>query len=151
MIDKEPSNFDSVDKEPGNLNILDDHWSNLGPVPGYQSTAEEIKPGTADQGSDDRVPAVPDSLMELRPDFRETVNLREKMERVGIAAQGKTLSPNEVAKLLTHQGQYRSRMRNLRSKVRWVMRNSPLQYEKIDEDTFLFISTLRKTPGYPPA
>ena len=89
--------------------------------------------------------------MELRPDFREAINLGEKMERVGIAARGKTLSPNEVTKLLIDQGQYRSRMRNIRYQVRRIMRDNPLQYEKIGEDTFLFISPVRKTPGYLPA
>ena len=88
--------------------------------------------------------------MELRPDFRKTLNLGEKMERVGVAAQGKTLSPNEVAKLLIDQGQYRSRMKNFRHKVRAIMRDNPLQYEKIGEDTFRFIRPIRKTPGRPP-
>ena len=186
-VDKEPGNFDSVEK-------INDHWNSLGLVPGYPSTTEEIGPGTADQGSDirdpaipdsdpaipdsdirdpavpypysdikdrpipnrdpaipDRDPDIPDSLVELRPDFREAINLGEKMERVGIAARGKTLSPNEVTKLLIDQGQYRSRMRNIRYQVRRIMRDNPLQYEKIGEDTFLFISPVRKTPGYLPA
>ena len=73
------------------------------------------------------------------------------MKRVGIAAQGKTLSPNEVTKLLIDQKQYRSRMKNIRYQVRWVMRNNPLQYEKIGEDTFRFIGPVRKTPGHLPA
>ena len=89
--------------------------------------------------------------MELRPNFKKTPNLGEKMKRVGIAAQGKTLSPNEVAKLLIDQGQYRSRMKNIRYQVRWIMRNNPLQYEKIGEDTFRFIGTVRKTSGNLPA
>ena len=176
-------NSDSTDKEPGNLDSVEkinDHWNSLGLVPGYPSTTEEIGPGTADQGSDIRDPAVPypysdikdrpipdsdpaipdsdirdpnvpDSLVELRPDFREAINLGEKMERVGIASRGKTLSPNEVTKLLIDQGQYRSRMRNIRYQVRRIMRDNPLQYEKIGEDTFVFISSVRKTPGYPPA
>ena len=180
-------NPDSVDKEP----------SNFDSVPGYPSTTEEIGPGTADQGSDIRDPAapdsdpaipypysdiknrpipdsdirdpatpdsdpaipdsdirdpdVPDSLTELRPNFRNALNLGEKMERVGVASQGKTLSPNEVAKLLIDQGQYRSRMRNIRYQVRRIMRDNPLQYEKIGEDTFVFISPSRKTPRYLPA
>ena len=165
-VDKEPGNFDSVEK-------INDHWNSLGLVPGYPSTTEEIGPGTDDQGSDIRDPAVPypysdikdrpipdsdirdpnvpDSLVELRPDFREAINLGEKMERVGIASRGKTLSPNEVTKLLIDQGQYRSRMRNIRYQVRRIMRDNPLQYEKIGEDTFVFISSVRKTPGYLPA
>ena len=101
--------------------------------------------------SDIRNPNVPDSLMELRPNFKKTPNLGEKMKRVGIAAQGKTLSPNEVAKLLIDQGQYRSRMKNIRYQVRWVMRNNPLQYEKIGEDTFRFIGPVRKTSRNLPA
>ena len=101
--------------------------------------------------SDIRNPNVPDSLMELRPNFKKTPNLGEKMKRVGIAAQGKTLSPNEVTKLLIDQKQYRSRMKNIRYQVRWVMRNNPLQYEKIGEDTFRFIGPVRKTPGHLPA
>ena len=104
----------------------------------------------SDPAIPDSDPAIPDSLMELRPDFRKTLNLGEKMERVGVAAQGKTLSPNEVAKLLIDQGQYRSRMKNFRHKVRAIMRDNPLQYEKIGEDTFRFIRPIRKTPGRPP-
>ena len=53
-VDKEPGNFDSVEK-------INDHWNSLGLVPGYPSTTEEIGPGTADQGSDIRDPAIPDS------------------------------------------------------------------------------------------
>ena len=87
--------------------------------------------------------------MELRPNFKKTPNLGEKMKRVGIAAKGKTLSPNEVTKLLIDQGQYRSRMKNIRYQVRWIMRNNPLQYEKIGEDTFRFIGPVRKTSGNP--
>ena len=152
-VDKEPDNFDSVDKEPGNFGSVEkinDHWNSLGLVPGYQSTTEEIGPGTADQGSDIPIPgfrdpaapdsdpaipdsdpaapdsdpavpdsniwdaAVPDSLMELKLNFKKALNLGEKMERVGVASQGKTLSPNEVTKLLIDQGQYRSRMKNIR-------------------------------------
>ena len=89
--------------------------------------------------------------MELRPNFRKTLNLGEKMERVGVASQGKTLSPNEVTKLLIDQGQYRSRMRNIRYRVRRIMRDNPLQYEKIGEDTFRFIRPGRKTPRHLPA
>ena len=89
--------------------------------------------------------------MELRPNFKKTPNLGEKMKRVAIAAKGKTLSPNEVTKLLMDQGQYRSRMKNIRYQVRWVMRNNPLQYEKIGEDTFRFIGPVRKTSGNLPA
>ena len=96
-------------------------------------------------------PAVPDSLMELRPNFKKALNLGEKMKRVAIAAKGKILSPNEVTKLLMDQGQYRSRMKNIRYQVRWVMRNNPLQYEKIGEDTFRFIGPVRKTLGHLPA
>ena len=235
-------NSDSTDKEPGNFDPVEkinDHWNSLGSVPGYRSTTEEIGPGTADQGSDirepavpysnikdqpspdsdirepaspypysnikdrpipdpdsniwdrpipdpdsniwdpavgdrdigdsniwdaavpdsnirgpaapDSDPAVPDSLMELRPNFKKTPNLGEKMKRVGIAAKGKTLSPNEVTKLLIDQGQYRSRMKNIRYQVRWIMRENPLQYEKIGEDTFRFIGPVRKTSGNLPA
>ena len=56
-------NSDSTDKEPGNLDPVEkinDHWNSLGLVPGYRSTTEEIGPGTADQGSDIRDPAIPD-------------------------------------------------------------------------------------------
>ena len=224
-------NSDSTDKEPGNLDPVEkinDHWNSLGLVPGYRSTTEEIGPGTADQGSDirepavpypysnikdrpspdsdirepaspypysnikdrpipdpdsniwdpavgdrdigdsavwdaavpdsnirgpaapDSDPAVPDSLTELRPNFKKTLNLGQKMERVGAAAQGKSLSPNEVTKLLIDQGQYRSRMKNIRYQVRRIMRDNPLQYEKIGEDTFRFIRPIRKTPRRPP-
>ena len=101
--------------------------------------------------SDIRDPDVPDSLTELRPNFRKTLNLGEKIERVGIAAQGKTLSPNEVTKLLIDQKQYQARMKNIRYKVRRIMRDNPLQYEKIGEDTFRFIGPVRKTSGYLPA
>ena len=94
--------------------------------------------------------AVPDSLMELRPDFRKTLNLGEKMERLGIAAKGKSLSPNEVTKLLIDQGQYRSRMNNIRYQVRWIMRENPLQYEKIGEDTFRFIGPVNSPIRMPP-
>ena len=45
-------NSDSVEK-------TNDHWNSLGSFPGYQSTTEEIGPGTADQDSDIREPAVP--------------------------------------------------------------------------------------------
>ena len=210
-------NSDSTDKEPGNLDPVEkinDHWNSLGLVPGYRSTTEEIGPGTADQGSDIREPAVPypysnikdrpipdpdsniwdpadsdpaipdswdaavpdsairdpeatdsdpaipdsdirdpaapDSLMELRPDFRKALNLSEKMERVGIAAKGKSLSPNEVTKLLIDQGQYRSRMKNIRYQVRRIMRENPLQYEKIGEDTFRFIGPVSSPLRMPP-
>ena len=217
-------NSDSTDKEPGNLDPVEkinDHWNSLGLVPGYRSTTEEIGPGTADQGSDIRDPAipdgdikdpavpypysnikdrpspdsdirepaspypysnikdrpipdpdsniwdpavgdrdigdsniwdaaVPDSLMELRPDFRKTLNLIEKLERLGIAAKGKSLSPNEVTKLLIDQGQYRSRMKNIRYQVRRIMRENPLQYEKIGEDTFRFIGPVSSPLRMPP-
>ena len=93
---------------------------------------------------------VPDSLMELRPDFRKTLNLGEKLERLGIAAKGKPLSPNEVTKLLIDQGQYRSRMKNIRYQVRWIMRENPLQYEKIGEDTFRFIGPVSSPLRMPP-
>ena len=55
-------NSDSTDKEPGNFDPVEkinDHWNSLGSVPGYRSTTEEIRPGTADQGSDIREPASP--------------------------------------------------------------------------------------------
>ena len=210
-------NSDSTDKEPGNLDPVEkinDHWNSLGLVPGYRSTTEEIGPGTADQGSDIREPAVPypysnikdrpipdpdsniwdpadsdpaipdswdaavpdsdirdpeatdsdpaipdsdiwdaavpDSLMELRPNFKKTLNLGQKMERVGAAAQGKSLSPNEVTKLLIDQGQYRSRMKNIRYQVRRIMRENPLQYEKIGEDTFRFIGPVSSPLRMPP-
>ena len=101
--------------------------------------------------SDIRDPNVPDSLTELRPNFRKTLNLGEKIERVGIAAQGKTLSPNEITKLLIDQKQYQARIKSIRYKVRRIMRDHPLQYEKIGEDTFRFIGTVRKTSRHLPA
>ena len=100
--------------------------------------------------SDIRDPNVPDSLTELRPDFSKTLNLIEKLERLGIAAKGKILSPNEVTKLLISQGQYRSRMKNIRYQVRRIMRENPLQYEKIGEDTFRFIGPARSPLRMPP-
>ena len=173
-VDKEPDNSNSVDKEPGNFDSVEkinDHWNSLDLVPGYQSTTEKIRPGTADQGSDIPIPGfrdpaapdsdpaipdsdirdpnVPDSLMELKPNFQKALNLGEKMERVGIASRGKTLSPNEVTKLLIDQGQYRSRIKNIRYRVRQIMRDNTLQYEKIGEDTFRFIRPGRETPRHP--
>ena len=151
---KETSRLNRVADYWNSLNPVDDYWSSLSSVDGYRSSPEEIRPGTAGQDRHVRVPAVPDSLMELRPDFRKTANLGENMERVGAAARGKTLNPNEVAKLLIHQGLYRAKMGSLRYRVRSIMRNSPLQYEKIDEDTFPFISPIRpllRPPGRPPA
>ena len=101
------SNFDSIDPEPSRLNriayylsqlnIIDDHRSSLSSVDGYRSITEEIiRPGTAGQRRHVRVPAVPDSLMELRPDFRKTANLSENMERVGAAAREKPSTPTRL-------------------------------------------------------
>ena len=148
------SKSDSIDQIPSRPNRTDDHQNSLRPaargqsslssVDGYRSTTEEIRLRTASrQLRRVRVPALPDSLMELRPDFRKTANLGENMERVGTAAQGKTLNTTEVAKLLIHQGLYRAKMGSLRYRVRAIMQNNPLQYQKIDEDTFLFISPIQ--------
>ena len=155
-------NFDLIAKEPSKLNRTandrssrspaDDYRSSFSPADDYWSSLNPV--AVADyQSSHVRGPAAPDSLMELRPDFRKTANLGENMERVGAAARGKTLSPNEVAKLLIHQGMYRAKMDSLRYRVRQIMRNNPLQYEKVDEDAFLFIGhvpDIGRTPGHPP-
>ena len=155
-------NFDLIAKEPSKLNRTandrssrspaDDYRSSFSPADDYWSSLNPV--AVADyQSSHVRGPATPDSLMELRPDFRKTANLGENMERVGAAARGKTLSPNEVAKLLIHQGMYRAKMDSLRYRVRQIMRNNPLKYENIDEDTFLFIGhvpDIGRTPGHPP-
>ena len=174
-VEKEPGNFDSVEKindHWNSLGLVPGYPSTTEEIgPGTADQGSDIRdPATPDSDirdpavpypysdikdrpipdSDIRDPNVPDSLVELRPDFREAINLGEKMERVGIASRGKTLSPNEVTKLLIDRGQYRSRMRNIRYQVRRIMRDNPLQYEKIGEDTFRFISPIRKTPGHPP-
>ena len=164
-------NFDLIAKEPSKLNRTandrstrspaDDYRSSFSPADDYRSSFSpaddywsSLNPADEYQNSHVRGPAIPDSLMELRPDFRATANLGENMERVGAAARGKTLSPNEVAKLLIHQGLYRAEVGSLRYRVRQIMRNNPLQYQKIDEDAFLFVSTIpdsQRTPGHPPA
>ena len=145
-------NFNFIDKEPSKLNRTANDRSSRSPADDYRSSFSPV--AVADyQSNHVRGPAAPDSLMELRPDFRKTANLGENMERVGAAARGKTLSPNEVAKLLIHQGMYRAKMDSLRYRVRQTMRNNPLQYEKVDEDTFLFIGhvpDIGRTPGHPP-
>ena len=161
------SKSDSIDQIPSRPNRTDDHrsslrpaargqsslrpvtrdQSSLRPVDGYRSTTEEIRPRTAGhQLRRVRAPALPDSLMELRPDFRKTANLGENMERVGGAARGKTLNPTEVAKLLIHQGLYRAKTGSLRYRVRQIMRNNPPQYQRIDEDTFLFLGPILDDP-----
>ena len=154
---------DIKDPAVGDSNIWDPAVGDSDPAVGdsniWEPAVGDSDPAVGDSNiwdpdsdiSDIRNPNVPDSLMELRPNFKKTPNLGEKMKRVGIAAQGKTLSPNEVTKLLIDQKQYRSRMKNIRYQVRWVMRNNPLQYEKIGEDTFRFIGPVRKTPGHLPA
>ena len=154
-------NFDLIAKEPSKLNRIANDRSSFGPVPEDRSSHSPVadywsslSPVADYQSSHVRGPAIPESLMELRPDFRKTANLGENMERVGAAARGKTLNPNEVAKLLIHQGMYRAKMDSLLYRVRQTMRNNPLQYEKIDEDTFLFIGPvpdIGRTPGHPPA
>ena len=151
FVAKEPSKLNRIANDRSSLSPVADYWSSLSPVPDYWS---DLSPIANYQSSHVRGPAVPDSLMKLRPDFRKTANLGENMERVGAAARGKTLNPNEVAKLLIHQGMYRAKVESLRYRVRQTMRNNPLQYEKIDEDTFLFISPvpdIGRTPGHPPA
>ena len=152
FIDKEPSKLNRTANDRSSRSPADDYRSSFSPADDYWSSLNPV--AVADyQSNHVRGPAAPDSLMELRPDFRKTANLGENMERVGAAARGKTLSPNEVAKLLIHQGMYRAKMDSLRYRVRQVMRNNPLQYEKVDEDTFLFIGhvpDIGRTPGHPP-
>ena len=156
LITKERSNFNSFEKEQNrhirmayhvsNRNMVDDHRSSPRAVADSRSTPEEIRPGTASQVRHIRGPAVPDSLMELKPDFRKTANLSENLERVGADARGKTLNPNEVAKLLIHQGLYKAKTGSLRYRVRQIMRNNPMQYQRIDEDTFLFLGPILDDP-----
>ena len=146
LIAKEPNRLIGMAYHVSNLNMVDDHRSSPNSVADHRSTPEEIKPRTDSQARHVRGPAVPDSLMELKPDFRKTANLSENLERVGAAARGKTLNPNEVAKLLIHQGLYRAKMGSLRYRVRQIMRNNPMQYQRIDDDTFLFLGPILDDP-----
>ncbi len=81
----------------------------------------------------------PDSLEEIIPDFRGTANLTDNVERVALAAQGKTLDKSQVAQILIHHRMHSPNMASLKIRVQRVMKTNPIQYRQTGPSTFIYI------------